>query len=283
MNEKQNYVGALFWLGLVVLGCFIADSVRVTRKKSWAEFAHVNNWKRRFLSKSLIPPSLRSKSSSYVYEMPIVATINQAEWTITPQRYQIEKNREGEYVTNIILSTELPKPMPYLAIDSLKNKGGLVEAPEGFDLILLEGAIQKYFAFFVQKGLYTDALSILSPDVLAVLTDYFIDFDVEIVDKMLYIISVGNERTPEKIRHLLEAGVKLRAELEHRSKSLNYESGKTFQFRGKYHQAITSTNAVYKKSLKLELMRAPFWMKLLAVVLVITLVGLITHYRIIYN
>ena len=125
--------------------------------------------------------------------------------------------------------------------------------------------------------------SALSPDVIAVVTDSCKNFDIEIVDKMLYIISVGDKRTTEEIRHLLEAGVKLRAELEHRSLSLNYEAGKIFEFRGEYHRAITNQNAVYKKSLKIEIMRAPFWTKLLALVLTLLFIFLIARYMVIDN
>ncbi len=275
IDIKNNFLAFIIIFGTFLFNAYVIDSYTDLRKKYWYEFARINGWSRGVYSKKFIPPSIFHVGVNRgVFDFSIKAE----EWVIIPYQYETSHSRNSRKIVNTILYSELPKHLPYIAIDSVKNSGGLMQAPRGFETIELEGDMNKHFIVSVQKGLYTDALSILSPDVMAVLITHFKEFDVEIVDNALYVLATNDQRTDERMKNMLIAGEKLRKELLHRIRTLNFESGKKFEYRGQELEAITKLNAKYRKSYVLELKRTRWQLKAMTLLLFIVFLVLVINY-----
>lgn len=91
----------------------------------------------------------------------------------------------GRPVTYGYLAVTLPCALPHLYLDALANGRSPGDRPTSVDRrqrLSLEGDFDRHFATFVPGGYGTDALYVLTPDVMAALIDDAAGFDVEIVD-----------------------------------------------------------------------------------------------------
>lgn len=86
------------------------------------------------------------------------------------------------------LTMKLPRDLPHLMIDSLRN-GSLRSMLPGTERMSLEGDFDRHFAVYAPKGYERDALELLTPDVMACLIDYGRYWDVEVVEDRLIVAS----------------------------------------------------------------------------------------------
>jgi hypothetical protein len=116
----------------------------------------------------------------------------------------------------------LPKLLPEIYIDSHndgKNRTPIDYIKRGQKLTL-EGDFNNYFQVFCAPEASVLVLSILTPDLMAVLVDASEKYDVRIVGKTLQIFSNGRIfKQPEKQAALLTVAEKLISEIDHRMKS----------------------------------------------------------------
>lgn len=90
----------------------------------------------------------------------------------------------------------LPRQLPHMVLDAKKNNFWLTltNLPTGFSrsqTLSLEGNFDTYFTLYAPATYKTDALYILTPDVMAALIDYGQNYDIEIIDNVLYIYAQG--------------------------------------------------------------------------------------------
>ena len=89
------------------------------------------------------------------------------------------------------IDISLPKEFPHIYLDGHLSDG--VRGPRYYfhksDMISLEGDFDKHFQTFAPSGYQALALSIISPDVMAILIDNAGKYDVEIFGSHLRIIS----------------------------------------------------------------------------------------------
>jgi len=86
------------------------------------------------------------------------------------------------------LAVRLASPLPHLVLDSRANDrwgAGLPASVGRRQRVSLEGDFDRSFRTFAPEGYGSDALSVLTPDVMAALVDHAADFDVEIRDATL--------------------------------------------------------------------------------------------------
>ena len=89
---------------------------------------------------------------------------------------------------------ELPQAMPHMVLESRANRRRLGRSNlpwqfRGGQRRRLEGDFDRYFSLFVPNDYERDALRLFSPDVMALLIDRVRPFDVEVVDRALFIYS----------------------------------------------------------------------------------------------
>ncbi|WP_157001855.1 hypothetical protein [Agromyces laixinhei] len=86
------------------------------------------------------------------------------------------------------LAVELPSPLPHLLLDATSNGRISGDLPVGFERaqrMSLEGDFDRWFRVYSPETYGTEALYVLTPDVMAVLIDAAHRYDVEIVDDTL--------------------------------------------------------------------------------------------------
>ncbi|CAN5629737.1 hypothetical protein BH10ACT7_BH10ACT7_16520 [soil metagenome] len=96
------------------------------------------------------------------------------------------------------MAMQLERALPQLVLDSTRNDstfrsvagGSSIPMPiAGGQRLTLEGDFNNHFALYAPAGYERDALYVFAPDLMALLIDETGDFDVEIVDDMLFVYS----------------------------------------------------------------------------------------------
>jgi hypothetical protein len=95
----------------------------------------------------------------------------------------------------VVASVKLSRNLPHIVLDSKQNNElGISNLPESFkrdQRVDAEPALTDYFTLYAPQGYQIDSLSFVAPDVIAVLRDDFVKFDLEIIDNTLYIYHMG--------------------------------------------------------------------------------------------
>jgi hypothetical protein len=91
------------------------------------------------------------------------------------------------------LALSLDRTMPNIVLDSRANNSVLgSNLPMGFDrdqVLHLEGDFDRYFTLYCPKEYEQDALYIFTPDLMSLLIDEAAPFDVELVDRWMFVYS----------------------------------------------------------------------------------------------
>ncbi|CAN5168093.1 hypothetical protein BH09PAT3_BH09PAT3_0080 [soil metagenome] len=105
-----------------------------------------------------------------------------------------------------VIRVKLPALFPQLVLDSHANNSGLSSNMNvSFDTsqrVSLEGDFDKYFNFFVPKGLQIDALSVLAPNFMQLVIDSSQLFDVEFYGDELILVTSKSIYDPAVMRQV---------------------------------------------------------------------------------
>lgn len=120
------------------------------------------------------------------------------------------------------IDIQLPKELPHIYINTM-NDSKFIDSRYSIDAsqkIELEGDFPDTFDVYVPKGYSTQALSILSPDVMQSIMEYSQYFDIEIYGSHLRVICHRNVLSSDDVQaQLIEVSQKLLSEIHHRLKS----------------------------------------------------------------
>lgn len=116
------------------------------------------------------------------------------------------------------LTTRMPRPLPHLMVDSLRN-GRLRTLLPGTQRISLEGDVDRHFAVYAPNGYERDALQLLTPDVLVCLLEHGRQWDIEVVEDRVVVASTRFRRRFDRreIPALLRFAELIGAELGHQA------------------------------------------------------------------
>ena len=95
------------------------------------------------------------------------------------------------------LVMKLPRSLPHLMIDGKKN-GSLRQLLPGQQLLSFEGDFDRHFAVYVPDGYARDALELLTPDVMAGLIDYGRNWDIEVIEDRMVVVSHRFRRSTDR-------------------------------------------------------------------------------------
>lgn len=92
------------------------------------------------------------------------------------------------------LALQLDRSLPHMVLDSKANNGlfGGTNLPTVFrkdQVLSLEGDFDQWFTLYCPKEYERDALYVFTPDLMALLIDNAAPFDVEIVDRWMFVYS----------------------------------------------------------------------------------------------
>lgn len=118
----------------------------------------------------------------------------------------------------------LPRHLPNMVLDAKSNNFLKVVStlPVGLSkdqTLSLEGDFDKYFTLYAPKEYKTDALYVFTPDIMAIMIDHLRDYDVEIVDNMMYLYS--NKKfsltDPKRLEQLIKISINIYDKLQRRT------------------------------------------------------------------
>lgn len=92
------------------------------------------------------------------------------------------------------LALHLDRALPHMVLDSRQNNGllGGTNLPSVFSkqqVLSLEGDFDRHFTLYCPREYERDALYVFTPDLMALLIDEAAPFDVEIVDRWMFVYS----------------------------------------------------------------------------------------------
>lgn len=117
------------------------------------------------------------------------------------ERIFVVGDREGA-TTHTVRAVRIPLPAEAPRITLRSRRGGgalsvLPRRPTGRSQLRLEGDFSDVFEVSVPHGYETDALYVLTPDLMAILLDESADLDLEIVDRTLHLYLPAVDLTDE--------------------------------------------------------------------------------------
>lgn len=128
----------------------------------------------------------------------------------------------------------LSRALPHMVLDAKENNvfGFLSNLPASFNrsqTLSLEGEFDKHFTLYAPKQYERDALYVFTPDVMAALIDYGRKYDIEIIDReiFLYYPAPFKLTSPEEIQRLLSIATLLTKEVH--EQAVNYRDERTSQ------------------------------------------------------
>ena len=124
-------------------------------------------------------------------------------------RYTTGSGKNRSTHTWGFMALQLDRALPHMVLDSKANNsfwGSNLPGSFSKDQILqLEGDFDRYFTLYCPKQYERDALYVFTPDLMALLIDNAAPFDVEIVDKWMFVYSSAalDLRQPEVHQRML--------------------------------------------------------------------------------
>jgi len=204
---------AIAMLALIPIGFYIYKHISNKEKQfedGFKNFLESNNFK---------PSSyleIKEGSRPFVYglgsrnelNLEFNGTINTTGFDNFVYTYYVNRKNSEKAYPFTIMHLSLSKTLPHLVLDSRKNDGVVSSIPRYFSddqRIELEGDFDDYFDLYAPNGYEIEALDIMSPDFMQMLIDFHTDFDVEIDDKSVYIISKGVNYDQQSMSELFTA------------------------------------------------------------------------------
>lgn len=109
-------------------------------------------------------------------------------------RYVTSSGKNSTTHTWGFMALELDRALPHMVLDSRANNGlfGGTNLPASFSrdqVLSLEGDFDQYFTLYCPKEYERDALYVFTPDLMALCIDEAAPFDIEVVDRWLFVYS----------------------------------------------------------------------------------------------
>ena len=109
-------------------------------------------------------------------------------------RYTTGSGKNSTTHTWGFMALQLDRALPHMVLDSQANNflGSNLPAAFSKDQVLsLEGDFNRYFTLYCPKEYERDALYVFTPDLMALCIDNAAPFDIEIVDKWMFVYSAS--------------------------------------------------------------------------------------------
>jgi hypothetical protein len=111
-------------------------------------------------------------------------------------RYTTGSGKNSTTHTWGFMALQLDRALPHMVLDSKANNGlfGSTNLPATFtkdQVLSLEGDFDNYFTLYCPKQYERDALYVFTPDLMALCIDNAAPFDIEIVDKWMFVYSAA--------------------------------------------------------------------------------------------
>lgn len=220
-------MGTVGWLITAVLVLFAGlyghrlGLQKARRDKSWQEFAARNRWKLT-KDKAVIPPSIDGVGHSKHRSPVLKANFAGREVFIFTYNFEKGYGKYAEQFYYTIAHIRVMRDFPHLILDSKKTPKAIQNKGSATAQVKLEGNFPKFFSLWYAPNERTEALSVITPDVMQTLIKYNPMQDIEIISDNVFFMVQSTKRDAEEVRALLEAVAALAAEIAHKAQTINY-------------------------------------------------------------
>ena len=115
-------------------------------------------------------------------------------------QFRVSAQTFSETVSVRVIAIDLGKAFPHLFIDSRKNgkgmKGGIWSLYDSAQRLDLEGTFSDHFDVYIPKEYEIEGLDVFSVDLMAVMQDSLVQFDIEVIDQKLVVYFPVRKTTP---------------------------------------------------------------------------------------
>lgn len=202
---------------------YYADDVGM----SYRNFATLNGWEHHSTQElsSLVPPSVTKHYHKFGRAQVHVISVDLVECQFELVHMQLSgtDDHEGSTVERTLLTVaryRLPGVMPQVILDNKKITTYSTTFNRGLAETALEGNFSNSFRFLHNKNDQVNALSVITPEVMAIVQDLRSDYEIEIVGEYLYFFSFYDLADPVSMRELFHAMVRIAPEIAHKAKTM---------------------------------------------------------------
>lgn len=254
---KRDYIlGAIgIVIGIVILRSlffipillFIAHMNRLIRRKKaliWQQFAQDNGWS--FSTESALttlPPSIADIGHSLEIRDIVSGKAFGDTFLLYEYKYVVGYGKHRQVYEFTVMEIDILNQFPHILLDSQRNNGGAARVRATSEKLSLEGDFDSFFSLYVEPSHRTDALSIISPDVMQTVMNATQQYDIEICGAKVYLFAPGDKRNKKYVRDLFMGMQHVLYELNHRALSFRLSQPlqpagsmkpiRTFSFTGK--------------------------------------------------
>lgn len=129
------------------------------------------------------------------------------------------------YSDFIVLHIALPRPLPNVMVDASSNdKWFISDMPASYrdftNHYELEGDFPEYFKVYAHEDKAVETLQLLSPDVMVTLIDNFASFNIEFINRSVFITTRASLVKRSNFKILVEQSLLLAGDLQHKSRKI---------------------------------------------------------------
>lgn len=215
----------IYFLGYVVIGIL---AYFVLLQITWATnsklnrfrgFAKANKFKmHEGLPNELIPPLTGVLADRQDYEFYFEGKLLGRSFTLFLGNFNISR-KTGVLQEQWVLFTELEGNLPAFVVDAKYN---YVKIPAGFseyESLKLEGDFSDYFNIYAPSKSQIDVLSVITPDVMEALKEFWQNTDVIVAGTRIWLIGNNMADDDVDLQHLFDSAEAILPELNHRARS----------------------------------------------------------------
>jgi hypothetical protein len=198
-------------MGIAILyGAMVSTRATKLKNGMWWQFAKANGW---FLDtetplEAVTPPSVLF-GPSQTHSPIIQAQLENLTCDLFTYSCITGYGRSEQVHNFTVACVSLPQTLPHMLLLS-KQSHALVQRDLGnAEKLQLEGDFSDYFTVEIEKGQETNALTIITPDVMQTLVTYNQAEDIEILGSNLYFILNKDERDYRDMRALIQSVAEL--------------------------------------------------------------------------
>lgn len=217
---------------LVVLPIFsiwvILPVVFVAKQNYYSEatrlfdgFAKTNGWNvtRPHELASLLPPSLLRYRAKWSSDASRIVDVD-----LNHHRFELVRLVSTDEKKNVtkdayLVRYPLPRPLPYVVLDNRKLTASFSDFSSGLQETALESNFPDHYRLLHAPNDQINALSLLTPDVMAAVLDSATSYEIEINGNCLYFYSFWDDSGEEGVRSLFQAVDKIAPEILHKAKT----------------------------------------------------------------
>jgi len=191
-----------------------------TEEEQMKKFARANNFEfKPYPGREFIPKRLKDGDRKHA-EYGFMGTLTDG--SVFRLMLLNDTRRDEKMHDYWAIHIELQGELPEFILDSWHNSIMIDRKSSDYHQVTLEGDFSDYFGLYLPKGLHINVLSVMSPDVMEAMIEFWQDTDIIIEGTNVWFVTY---RTNDKndVQALFDAAEVIVPELNHRARTYQAE------------------------------------------------------------